>query len=64
VKQVVAAARRVTGKEIRVLERPRRAGDPPSAVADASLASRELGWTPRFTSLEPMLESAWRWMNR
>jgi UDP-glucose-4-epimerase GalE len=61
VKQVVETARRVTGRPIRAEVRPRRAGDPPSAVADASLAGRELGWQPRFTALEPLLESAWRW---
>jgi len=62
VKQVVDAARRVTGKPIRVEMRPRRAGDPPSAIADASLAGRELGWQPRLKSLDAILESAWRWM--
>ena len=64
VKQVVDAARRVTGRQIRVEGRPRRAGDPPSAVADAARAGRELGWQPRFDSLEPILESAWRWQQQ
>ena len=62
VKQVIDAAQRVTGRPIRAQMSPRRAGDPPSAVADAALAGRELGWQPRFTSLEPVLESAWRWL--
>lgn len=62
VKQVVDAARRVTGREIRVELKPRRAGDPPSAVADASLAARELGWSARFRELDAIVASAWKWV--
>lgn len=64
VKQVIEAARRVTGRAIRAELRPRRPGDPPAAVADSALANRLLGWQPRFTSLDPILESAWKWMHR
>ena len=64
VKQVVEAARQVTGRPIRAELRPRRPGDPPSAIADATLAMRVLGWQPRFRSLDSMLETAWRWMQR
>lgn len=61
VKQIIEAVRRVTGKPIRAELKPRRAGDPPAAVADASLANRELGWQPKFTNLEAIVESAWKW---
>jgi UDP-arabinose 4-epimerase len=64
VKQVVEAARRVTGRSIRVELKPRRPGDPPCAVADASLARRELGWEPKLPSLEAILETAWKWEQR
>jgi UDP-glucose-4-epimerase GalE len=64
VKQVVDAARKIAGRPIRAEFRGRRAGDPPWAVAEATLAGRELGWQPRFTSIEPILESAWRWMQQ
>ena len=64
VKQVLDVARRVTGAEIRMALRPRRSGDPAAAVADASLARRELGWQPRFASLAEILETAWRWERR
>jgi UDP-glucose 4-epimerase len=40
---------------------PRRAGDPPALFADSSKAQSELGWQPKFTSIEPIVETAWRW---
>jgi UDP-glucose 4-epimerase len=61
VKEVVEACRRITGHPIPTVIAGPRAGDPPALVADASLARRELGWTPRFTSIAPIVESAWRW---
>jgi UDP-glucose-4-epimerase GalE len=61
VKEVVEACRRITGHPIPAVIAGPRAGDPPALVADASLARRELGWTPRFTSIAPIVESAWRW---
>jgi UDP-glucose-4-epimerase GalE len=61
VKEVVDACRRITGHAIPAVIAGPRAGDPPALVADASLARRELGWTPRFTSIVPIVESAWRW---
>jgi UDP-arabinose 4-epimerase len=61
VKQVLDSVRRVTGREIKVQFKPRRAGDPPSAVADASLAARELGWSAKFRDLDAIVASAWKW---
>ena len=61
VRQVVEAARRVTGSALPTVERPRRAGDPPALVAAASRAATVLGWRPTQSSLEHILESAWRW---
>ncbi|OGV67850.1 MAG: UDP-glucose 4-epimerase GalE [Lentisphaerae bacterium RIFOXYC12_FULL_60_16] len=61
VRQVIEAARVVTGRTIPVEEAPRRAGDPPRLVAAAQRAREELGWKPRFTDLESILESAWKW---
>jgi len=61
VMEVIEAARRVTGHKIphRVVER--RPGDPPMLVADASLARKTLGWTPKYVGIEPIVASAWRW---
>ncbi len=64
VREVVEVCRRVTGREIPVLAGPRRAGDPAALVADPSRAKRDLGWDPQFTALDPIVETAWRWMLR
>ena len=61
VRQVVDAARRVTGRAIATVEHPRRAGDPPVLVASSEAIKRDLEWIPRFTSIESIVESAWKW---
>ncbi len=61
VKQVVEAARRVTGRPIPAVERPRRPGDPAILVASSERARRELGWQPRFPDLDDIVLSAWEW---
>jgi UDP-glucose 4-epimerase len=61
VREVVAVARRVTGHPIPVVEQPPRPGDPPRLVADSTKIRRVLGWRPLFDSLQPIIESAWRW---
>ncbi|MEX3772712.1 UDP-glucose 4-epimerase GalE [Pseudomonas sp. MYb118] len=61
VQQVIDTARRVTGKEIRVSEAPRRAGDPPRLVADPTRAQAILGWRAQFASLEQIVRHAWAW---
>lgn len=61
VHEVIEAARRVTGREIRVVDAPRRPGDPPRLVADASKARSVLGWQPRYGNLETIIGHAWAW---
>ncbi|MFK3776065.1 UDP-glucose 4-epimerase GalE [Pseudomonas sp. NPDC089406] len=61
VQQVIDAACRVTGRLIEVREAPRRAGDPPSLVADAGKARQVLGWAPRYAALEEIVGHAWQW---
>jgi UDP-glucose 4-epimerase len=61
VRQVVEAARRVTGHPIPVVEYPRRPGDPPRLVASPLALGRDQGWRPRFTDIEAIVETAWRW---
>jgi UDP-glucose 4-epimerase len=61
VMEVIEAARRVTGRPINVLNAERRAGDPPSLVADATKARRILGWEPRHKDIEGIVRDAWRW---
>ena len=64
VKEVLAAAERVLETKIEHRIAPRREGDPAYLVADSSLASRELGWRPRFTSLDEIIRTALEWHRR
>ena len=61
VREVVEAARRVTGRPVTTVERPRRPGDPPELVAAVGRAASVLGWRAAHSSLEEILGSAWRW---
>ena len=61
VREVVAAARKITGHAIPARESPRRAGDPAVLVASSEKIKRELGWKPRYADLEGIVESAWNW---
>ena len=61
VREVIEAARRVTGHPIPTTETPRRPGDPARLVASSEKARRILGWNPIHASLEEIIESAWRW---
>ena len=64
VREVVEAARRVTGRAIPARPVKRRVGDPPVLVASSRRARRELGWQPSHSSLEQMLADAWAWRER
>jgi UDP-glucose 4-epimerase len=61
VREVVDAVRRITGHPIPVVEEPRRPGDPAVLVASSKRIVEELGWTPRFSSLDDIVRSAWEW---
>jgi UDP-glucose 4-epimerase len=58
---VINAARKVTGREINYSVVARRAGDPAVLVASAAKARTTLGWTPQYTDLGKIIETAWRW---
>jgi len=61
VRQVIDACRKVTGKGIPVIEKPRRFGDPPRLIAASEKIKRELGWRPQFQALDAIVASAWKW---
>lgn len=61
VREVIESARRVTGREIPVVEEPRRPGDPAVLVASSDKAKRDLGWEPKFSDLDSIMASAWKW---
>lgn len=64
VQQLIDEAQRMTGLNIPVVNGARRAGDPAVLMADNSLAARELGWTPKQSSLDHILRTAWAWHQR
>lgn len=59
--EVIRAVEKVSGLKVPVKYGPRRAGDPPALYADGAKVRAELGWVPKFTSIEPIIETAWRW---
>jgi UDP-glucose 4-epimerase len=61
VREVIDACRKFTGHPIPAVTAPRRAGDPPTLIADARLAKQLLDWTPRYATIESIVETAWRW---
>ena len=60
VREVVEAARRVTGREIPAREQDRRPGDPATLVAASDRIREVLGWEPR-KGLDEMIADAWDW---
>lgn len=61
VREVVMAAKRVTGIDFPVVETGRREGDPAELVAASDRARRLLGWQPSHDDLEFILKTAWAW---
>jgi UDP-glucose 4-epimerase len=64
IREVVETARRVTGLPIPAVESPRRPGDPAVLVADAQKLRKTLGWTPKYSTLDSIIQSAWDWKQR
>ena len=64
VSEVLQAVEKVTGQRVPFVFGPRREGDPPSLVADSSRLQAELGWAPRDSGIDRIVETAWAWFNR
>ena len=63
VREIIQAAETVTGKKVAFNIQPRRAGDPAELVADATRAKELLGWIPKYTRIDDIIETAWHWYN-
>ncbi|OCA87643.1 UDP-glucose 4-epimerase GalE [Bacillus sp. FJAT-27225] len=61
VKEMIDAARKVTGHDIPAKVAPRRAGDPSRLIASSEKAKKVLGWKPNKTSVQKIFEDAWQW---
>jgi len=61
VKEVLDAVDRVTGAPLKRIIEGRRAGDPAMLVADSTRIQKELGWRPRHTNLDDIIQTAWKW---
>lgn len=61
VREVIKVVKEVSGVDFKVVEGPRRPGDPADLVAVADRIRSVLGWTPRYNSLRTIIEDAWRW---
>jgi UDP-glucose 4-epimerase len=60
VAQVIDVVRSVSGREVRVVQGPRRAGDPPRLVASPERAARVLGWRAKRVRLEDIVRDLWQ----
>ena len=61
VKEVIEKAKKITGKDFKVEIEARRSGDPSTLIASSEKAIKELGWQPKFNTLDKIIETAWNW---
>ncbi|HSP90610.1 MAG TPA: UDP-glucose 4-epimerase GalE [Vicinamibacterales bacterium] len=61
VKEVIAAVERVSGLRVPWAIGPRREGDPSVLFASSARIRRDLGWVPSISSLDEIVQTAWRW---
>jgi len=59
--EVIKKAEEITGKNIPYKIGPRRPGDPSVLIAGSELIKKELNWAPRYSGLDTIIETAWRW---
>jgi UDP-glucose-4-epimerase GalE len=59
--EVLQAVERVTGRAVPVEDASRRDGDPAQVWASADRAMSDLSWTPNYTRIDDIVETAWRW---
>lgn len=61
VREIAEAARKISAVNFKIEIALRRSGDPDQLVADSTRLRRELGWMPRYSDLETMIGTAWKW---
>ncbi len=61
VREVISQSRSVTNREVPYNEGPRRPGDCTKLVSGSTLAEKELGWSPKRSTMDLMIADAWKW---
>lgn len=61
VKEVIAAAREITARDIPSKVHKRRPGDPAILIGSSEKARKELGWRPQYGDIQTIIETAWNW---
>lgn len=61
VREIIEVSKKVTGREIKIVEGPRREGDCPILYADPTLAKETLNWQAKITDLQDIIATAWEW---
>lgn len=61
VKEIIDVAKKVTGVPIHTIQGERRIGDPSRLIASSKKAQEMLGWEPKYTNIQQIIESAWNW---
>lgn len=64
VRQVIEMVKKVSGKDFKVIEEPRRPGDAATLTADSTKIKSELGWKTDYPELEKIVATAWQWHNK
>jgi UDP-glucose 4-epimerase len=64
VRELINAVEKVTGKKVPYIVGPRREGDPPELVADSARIKKTLGWMPKYSDLDQVVETAWKFASR
>ncbi|TNF69107.1 MAG: UDP-glucose 4-epimerase GalE [Gammaproteobacteria bacterium] len=59
--EVIESVKKITKKDIKVIQSNRRAGDPAILIADSSDAKKNLNWQPQFNQLDQIIQDAWQW---
>ena len=64
VREIIDAVKKISGRDFKVIESARREGDPPVLVSSYRKAADVLGWRPRYTDIDAIVETAYRWHSK
>lgn len=59
--EIIKMVEKISGKKVKLMICPRRAGDANELVADSTKIKKDLGWQPKYSNLENIIKTAWQW---